>query len=162
MARSTEAELEQRIQEIYHLLLRREPYQNIVRFGSGKWGIGSRQVDEYISRARELMREEARADRDVALAEHIAIRRDLFNKAYKDQKWAIAFQIVQDESKLLGLYFDLADHLKAVVAAGYVVYEPNSPEAAEQDRAAAEDIQCEVEIGLAYPPDGGSSMPEAV
>lgn len=152
MAKSTEAEIDQRVNQTYLLLLRREGRQTILQYAANKWGVGSRTADEYIARARELMREEASAERDDALAEHIALRKDLFNKAYKDKKWAIAFQICQDESKLLGLYFNLEDHLRAVVSAGYRVAAPGSPEEQEIVQGDA-DLDYEVEIEEALPTD---------
>ena len=162
MAKSTKAEIDQRVQAIYLLLLRRETRTSILQFVANKgWG-SKRTADDYIKRARDLMREESQAERDDAISEHLALRRDLFNKAYKERKWAIAFQIVQDEAKLQGLYFDLPSHLKAALAAGYKVYAPTDPEAASADRAAAGEVECEIEVGLASPPDGGASLPEAV
>ncbi len=152
MAKSTEAEVEQRIQEIYLLLLRRENRQTICRYARSKWGVSDDQADRYTKAARELMRQEATAEREDAIAEHIALRKDLFNKAYKDQKWAIAFQIAGDECKLRGLYFTLEDHVRMAIAAGYKVVAPGSPEdlaiSAELDAG----LDCEVEIGIATPP----------
>jgi hypothetical protein len=155
--RPTEAEIDQRVNAVYALLLRREPRQVIVQFAAEAWGVATRQADEYIARARDLMREEARRDREEARAEHLALRRDLFRRAYKAEAWYSAFQIAQDEAKLMGLYFTTEDHIAAVLNAGYLVYEPNTPEAlaADQAIAAADDFECEVEIGLASPADGG-------
>lgn len=124
--KSSQSEVDQRVHAVYLLLLRRETTQKIVHYSAQSWGVGERQAKDYIARARELMRTEAKAERADALAEHVAIRRDLFNKAYKDKKWAIAFQIAQDEAKLIGLYFNLEDHLKAAIAAGYDVIDPTT------------------------------------
>ncbi|MBE9178690.1 hypothetical protein IQ268_08970 [Oculatella sp. LEGE 06141] len=124
MNKSSDAELEQRVHAVYLLLLRREPRQHILRYAASEWGLSTRQTDEYISRARERMTQDIAVDREIARAEHVAIRRDLYNKAYKNEKWGAAFQIAQDEAKLLGLYFDLEDHLKAVMTAGYDVIDP--------------------------------------
>lgn len=133
------------------LLLRRESRQNICQFVTGKWGVDTRTVDRYIAEARLLMRQEMSADRDDARAEHVAIRKDLFNRLYKQEKWGAAFQVVQDEAKLLGLYFDLEDHVKATIAAGYAVYESDS-----EGEASGLEMDVEIEIGLAEPePEGG-------
>lgn len=151
-AKSTEAEVEQRVQEIYLLLLRRENRQSICRYARAKWGVSDDQADRYTKSARDLMRQDARVERDDAIAEHIALRKDLYHKAYKDQKWAIAFQIAQDESKLLGLYFDLNDHIRMAIAAGYKVVKPGSLEDKALSDANA-GVEFEVEIGEAIPPE---------
>lgn len=143
--KSTQAEIDQRVNAIYHLLLRRESRATICGFAREKWGVSDDQTDRYIARARALMAEEAAADRATARSEHLAIRKDLFNKLYREEKWACAFQVVQDEAKMLGLYFCLEDHVKAAIAGGYQVMRP---EEAVPDES-AEDF--EVEIGLAEP-----------
>jgi hypothetical protein len=162
MAKSTRAEIEARIGEVYKLLLRRDSYRTIVRYGSTKWGVSSRQIDDYIAQARDRLREDATADRLDALAEHLALRKDLYNQAYKAKQWMTGFMILQDEAKLTGLYFSLQDHLKVAIAAGYNCYEPDSPEDQAASTAAAESLSCEVEIGLASPTEGGTPIPEAV
>lgn len=162
MVKSSKAEVEQRITDVYKLLLRRESTATIVHFAARTWGVAERQAKEYIAKARDRIKEEATEDRQMAIAEHLALRRDLYNRAYKDKQWAIAFQIAQDESKLLGLYFQLADHLKAAIASGYSVYEPGSPEDQAANQAIADDFQCEVEIGLASPPEASLGESEEV
>lgn len=150
MNKSTDAEVDQRVNEVYLLLLRRESRQTICRYARTAWGVSEDQADRYTKRARELMREDATAEREDAIAEHIALRKDLFNKAYKDQKWAIAFQVAMDECKLRGLYFRLEDHIRMAIAGGYKVVAPGSPED-QALRDANAGVEFEVEIGEAIP-----------
>jgi hypothetical protein len=51
--RSTKAEIGQRIDEIYMLLLTRVNHAAICRHAAGKWQVTTRQTDRYIARARE-------------------------------------------------------------------------------------------------------------
>jgi hypothetical protein len=51
--RSTKAEVSQRIDEIYMLLLTRLSHAAICRHAAGKWQVTTRQTDRYIARARE-------------------------------------------------------------------------------------------------------------
>ena len=51
--RPTAAELEQRIDEVYQLLLHRVGYQAICRHCAGEWQLTARQTDRYIEKARE-------------------------------------------------------------------------------------------------------------
>ena len=49
------AESEHRVNAVYDLLLRAHSRKQIIQFASENWGIGDRQVDNYIARARELL-----------------------------------------------------------------------------------------------------------
>ena len=49
------AESEQRVNAVYDLLLRAHSRKQIIQFAAKNWGIGDRQVDNYIARARELL-----------------------------------------------------------------------------------------------------------
>jgi hypothetical protein len=49
------AESEQRVNAVYDLLLRAHSRKQIIQFAAESWGIGDRQVDNYIARARELL-----------------------------------------------------------------------------------------------------------
>ena len=146
-AKANAIESERRVTEIYGLLLQRETRQNILQFAAETWGIESRQTAAYIAKARAQMKQEAKAARSTQFAEHIALRRDLYQKAVRKGSWFTALQVAQDEARLLGLYYTIEDHLEAVLKAGYIVYEPNTPEALAADQAiASADFDCEVEI----------------
>jgi hypothetical protein len=136
--KSSETEVEARVGAVYKLLLQRETNATIYRFVTHKWGVSERQAQIYIQRARDRMMEELKIGRQEALAEHLALRRDLYSQAVKLKQPAVALQVAGDEAKLRGLYYSLDDHLRAVLDAGYQVYEPDSPEdqAANQDAIA--------------------------
>jgi hypothetical protein len=144
MPKTTKNETEQRVQAVYLLLLRRESRQAIVNFATAKWQVDTRTADRYLRAARLQMSHDLAVGRGEARAEQIAIRKDLFNKLYKEEKWCAAFQVAVDEAKLLGLYFTVEDHVKAAIQAGYVVMEPS-------EAAKASDEPCKIDVGLAEP-----------
>ena len=53
--KSTAAEVEQRMGEIYDLLLTRANHRTICRYASAKWGCTIRQTERYIQKARERL-----------------------------------------------------------------------------------------------------------
>ena len=53
------AESEHRVNAVYDLLLRAHSRKQIIQFAAENWGIGDRQVDNYIARARELLAQDA-------------------------------------------------------------------------------------------------------
>ena len=49
------SESDQRTNAVYDLLLRAHSRKQIIQFAAENWGIGDRQADAYIARARELL-----------------------------------------------------------------------------------------------------------
>lgn len=143
MNKSSKAEVEQRVSSVYQLLLRRESTANILRFAADKWGVSQRQAETYIAMARDRLRQDVASDRQQALTEHLALRRDLYNQAYKAKQWMVCFMIAQDEAKLLSLYQTTEDHIKAVLGAGYLVFEPGE-QAKQMEAAAVADVDVEI------------------
>ena len=138
--KATNAEIEQRVNEIYTLLLQSEPREKIVQDRSKKWGITHRQVDGYIAKAKARMSEDLEQDRQEHLNTAIAQRKDLYRQAYKAKKWFTCLQIADSRDKLLGLEFSVEDHVRAAIAAGYTVSEPgtNTEDESEATEQAAQ------------------------
>jgi hypothetical protein len=118
----------QRVGQIYRLLLQRIPTKQIVAACVKSWGVSERSVYYYLKQARQQMTADTQRDRQDALAEHLALRRDLFKQAMEQRQLAIALSVLSDEARLLGLYFGMNEHLKVLLDAGYIVYEPKSKE----------------------------------
>lgn len=129
--KATNAEIEQRVNEIYTLLLQAEPTEKIWHYSTKKWGISTRQCDRYIDAAKARMADALAADRQTHLSNAIAQRNDLYRQAYKAKKWFTCLQVADSRDKLLGLEYRLEDHVKAALTAGYVVLEPGAPAEAE-------------------------------
>jgi len=62
------AEVEQRVGEVYELLLTRTSHRTICRYASAKWGVTSRQTERYIRQARSKLSEVAAVDQAEELA----------------------------------------------------------------------------------------------
>jgi len=62
------AEVEQRVGEVYELLLTRTSHRTICRYASVKWGVTSRQTERYIREARSKLSEIAAVDQAEELA----------------------------------------------------------------------------------------------
>jgi hypothetical protein len=102
---SSKAEMESRVNLIYQRLLLRQNRGQILQFAAKAWGeIGDRTVDSYIKKARDLLLKDLSEDRKAVLAEHIATRNQLFQKAYAASKFQTCIQILDSTAKLQGLF----------------------------------------------------------
>jgi hypothetical protein len=73
------------------------------------WNVGERQIDQYLSRAREIIAKEFGCDREQAVAEHVAMRREIYRDARDEKNHHEALALLSDEAKLRGLYPATAD-----------------------------------------------------
>ena len=95
---------EQRVDTIYLLILQGHRIPHIVQKSSKKWGVSERQVYYYVRRAQTLIREQAERVRQEAFDEHLMARRLLRKLAHDANDERLAFDILKDEARLLGLY----------------------------------------------------------
>lgn len=102
--KATKAEIERRVRIVYEMLLVDTVYADILRHCAREWQIKSRQTDYYIERATKMIVEEAARIRENALETHLTQRASMRNKALKSDDKRLAFEILKDETKLLGLY----------------------------------------------------------
>ena len=103
MAKAAKAEIERRIDEIEQFMVSGLPRGAIVMACSARWGISSRQVDSYLSRARERLRSGAAFDRHLEVGRAIARYDTLYAKALADRNWRLAMQVERSRAQLLGL-----------------------------------------------------------
>lgn len=129
--RTTNAEVERRVTILYALVLQAEARNRILDFAVQKWSISLSQAKNYYAKAQERLTDDLRAERVELLAIAIAQRNDLYRQAYKAKKWFTCLQVADSRDKLLGLEYRLEDHVKAAIAAGYIVMEPGAPAEAE-------------------------------
>lgn len=103
MSRSTKAECEQRVDDVYELLVSRVSYRTIVAYGARKWGVCERQTCRYVARARERIAELLAPSR----AEHLARALGSYDALYAKQVAAAqlgeARQTLDSIVRLLGL-----------------------------------------------------------
>ena len=123
--KSTKTEIEQRVSQIYKLLVIGTSRHQILQYASKKWGgISDRSVDGYIASARKLMMQNLEIDRTVALAEELELRREIIFQAMQDKKYQIALQASDSRAKLRGLFMSLELAIDTVTAHGYEVSDP--------------------------------------
>jgi hypothetical protein len=101
--RPTQAELEQRIDEVYQLLLHRVGYQAICRHCAGKWQLTARQTDRYIHQARERVFELLKPGQREQLAKALGAYDVIFAKQMAAGDWRGARATLKDIVELLGL-----------------------------------------------------------
>jgi hypothetical protein len=101
--RPTAAELEQRIDEVFHLLLHRVGYRAICRHASAKWGVTTRQTDRYIEQARERIFELLKPGQREQLARALGACDQIFAKQMAAGDWRGARATLKDIVELLGL-----------------------------------------------------------
>lgn len=103
LARSTAAEVNFRVDTVYGLLTEGQSRGQIVRFAANQWNVDSRQVDNYIQRARIRLEEDAAMTRPSWIAEALGRLRTYEQSAYKRGQTQVAINSIQLQAKLIGL-----------------------------------------------------------
>ena len=102
--KATHAEIEERVTVVYTLLIRGASREEILRHGSETWSLTTRQVEDYLARARKRFEELAAYVREEEIGRARAQLHDLYGKNMKVQDYKAALQVRKDLSELLGLY----------------------------------------------------------
>ena len=68
------AESQKRVAEVAEMMLSGENRNEIVRFGSKKWGIGARQIEKYMVRARAALRAKINERTELSVNWHLRAR----------------------------------------------------------------------------------------
>ena len=102
--KSTDAELELRIATVYEMVVKGASRKYIVRYGSETWNISSRQIDDYLKRVYEEIKETYGENykKDI-LSKQLAQLDDLYVKNYTIEDFRECRTIIESKSKLLGL-----------------------------------------------------------
>jgi hypothetical protein len=102
MARkSTNVEIDQRINTVYDLLLRAYNRTQIVRYASEEWQVSERQAETYIARARDLQKLDAELERPQWLVGAIGRLQEYEREAHAKGNLGIAIKALEDQAKLL-------------------------------------------------------------
>ena len=102
--KATKAQNLQRMRVVYEMLLSDTPRPDVLQYAAKNWGIATRTTDMLIRKANNLIIEEANRMRENTLEKHLAQRALIRHKALKDGDKRLAFDVLKDETKLLGLY----------------------------------------------------------
>lgn len=101
--RSTKAEHDQRVDEIYGLLLSRVSYASICRYASQRWQVTPRQTDRYIGAARQRILELLGPDQREQLAKALGGYETIFSRQMAAGDLRGARATMKDVVDLLGL-----------------------------------------------------------
>lgn len=99
--KSTNQQIDQRVDAVYDLLLKAYSKTQIVRFCSETWNVGERQAENYISRARQLMQLDAELERPQWLAAAIARLQDYERQASEKGQLNTALVALEKQARLL-------------------------------------------------------------
>ena len=101
--KSTNAEVQLRINEVYGLLTRGYSRAQVLQHAADLWGCSVRQTDTYIARAREILEQDCEMSRPAFLAEALARLRLLEQRAEKRGQLQVAINSVRLQTELVGL-----------------------------------------------------------
>jgi hypothetical protein len=110
-----------RVQEVLRIRLDGAQYHDVVQYASEKgWGVGERQIRNYIQRADELLVERQDKSRKRLIARRLAQRESLFARAVNAADYRTALAILDSADKLRGLFpeRDLKELVKLAAAQG--------------------------------------------
>lgn len=99
--KSTNVEIDERINTVYDLLLRAYSRTQIVRYCAEHWNVGERQAENYMARARQLQQLDAELERPQWLASAISRLQDYERLARDKGNLSIAIKALEDQAKLL-------------------------------------------------------------
>jgi hypothetical protein len=102
--KATEAEIELRIATIYEMVVKGCSRKYIVRYSAENWKIASRQVDEYLKRVYDEVKETFSSEqKELLIAKQLAQLEELYMKNYTIEDFRECRNIIESRSKLLGL-----------------------------------------------------------
>jgi hypothetical protein len=130
VAKSTRAQLNQRVSEVYQLLVRLESSTTICQYAADEWGASERQAFRYISKAKELIEQEQKEFRSRELKyskyQQLAVLDNLFRKAYRTNDWRNCLGIIKEQNTILGVYaakMDILDAFQKFVEEGILPHD---------------------------------------
>ena len=142
--RSTEAEVSQRIEAVFKLLIDGKRPVEIIRFASENgWKVGDRQVENYIARANRLIEDQSATVRSREVGRAITRLTAWLAKAHELGDIKLSLEIQKELNKLLGLYEPTRTEITgqdggAIVVKAYTSITPddwNAPDEPAPDRA---------------------------
>jgi hypothetical protein len=102
MARkSSKDEIQNRVNEVYGLFLRAWSHNQIVQYGSEKWGVSERQVRDYMAEARKLLALDAELARPQWLEGAIARLQEYERRAADKGQLGTALMALDKQARLL-------------------------------------------------------------
>tara|TARA_R110000796_G_scaffold82566_2_gene180930 strand:+ start:250 stop:660 length:411 start_codon:yes stop_codon:yes gene_type:complete len=104
MAKSTDAQIQLRLNTIYEMVVKGASRRDIVRYCSEQYKITSRQTDEYLKRTYEDIKTTfSQEDKELIVSKQLMQLDDLYAKNYESSDFRECRMVVESRSKLLGL-----------------------------------------------------------
>lgn len=103
-SKSTDAEVELRINHVYNMVVKGETRKDIVRYGSKTWDVSSRTIDEYLARVHLEIKETYNKEyKEHIISKQLVQLDDLYKKNYGNEDFRECRSLIETKSKLLGL-----------------------------------------------------------
>ena len=99
--KSTNIEIDERINTVYKLLLEGNSRTQILQYGADTLDLKDRQMEEYIKRARDYQRLDAELERPEWLHESLSALKDIQRKATTRQQYSTALKAIEMQARLL-------------------------------------------------------------
>ena len=99
-SKSTAAKVEMRVNRVARLLANGATRSESVQYGSSEWGVGSRQVDKYIQKARKVLRADWEIDRQTMVAELLSQLATLQKEARKTNNPSVALGCINSAARI--------------------------------------------------------------
>ena len=103
MAKSSKHEVDKRIDTIARMICNASTTSQILRYCSVEWGVGKRQAETYLARAREVVREDYSTERAEFLASRLGILDSVIAKAVKSGQLSAACGALRLQTELTQL-----------------------------------------------------------
>lgn len=100
-AKATNVEIDGRINAVYKLLLEGNSRTQILQYGAETWNLNSRQIEEYIKRARVHQKLDAELERPEWLHESLCALKDIQRKATNGKQYSTALKAIEMQARLL-------------------------------------------------------------
>lgn len=84
MKKCTKAETDRRIHEVVKLITSAKPNSYIFRFCSEEFGVGERQAENYLRRAREVIKADYSIERSEFMASRMALLDKIIDASVRD------------------------------------------------------------------------------
>ncbi len=101
--KSTNIEIDERINTVYKLLLEGNSRTQILQYGADTWDLKPRQLEEYIKRARDYQRLDAELERPEWLHESLCALKDIQRKATNKNQYSTALKAIEAAGPTLAL-----------------------------------------------------------
>ena len=99
-SKSTAAKVDMRVNRVARLLANGATRSECVQYGSSEWGVGARQVDKYIQKARKVLRADWEIDRQTMVAELLSQLASLQKEARKTNNPSVALGCINSAARI--------------------------------------------------------------